>query len=84
MCMTMPWQPIPAPTSAPSGTFVEVLWGQPEQKNGARVVLMGAGFIGCIIMEALVAREVELLRARLAERKGQSVARQSSLLLPLL
>lgn len=27
---------------------------------GARVVLMGAGFIGCIILEALVARGVEL------------------------
>jgi hypothetical protein len=26
------WQPIPAPTSVPSGTFVEELCGQPEQK----------------------------------------------------
>ena len=31
---TMPWQPMPPPTSAPSGTLVPVLWGQPEQKNG--------------------------------------------------
>ncbi len=29
-------------------------------RPGARVVLMGAGFIGCIIMEALVARKVRL------------------------
>ena len=33
---TMPWQPMPPPTSAPSGTLVLVLWGQPEQKNGLR------------------------------------------------
>ena len=34
--LTMPWQPMPAPTSDPSGTSVPVLWGQPEQKNGVR------------------------------------------------
>ena len=28
----MVWQPMPAPTAAPSGTLVERLWGQPEQK----------------------------------------------------
>lgn len=33
---TMAWQPIPPPTSAPSGTMAEVLWGQPEQKYGVR------------------------------------------------
>ena len=36
MKLTMPWQPMPAPTSEPSGTRVPVLWGQPEQKNGVR------------------------------------------------
>ena len=30
------WQPIPAPTSVPSGVGVELLCGQPEQKNGVR------------------------------------------------
>ena len=35
--VTMPWQPIPAPTAAPSGTLVPVLWGHPEQKNGVRL-----------------------------------------------
>ena len=29
-------------------------------KPGSRVVLMGAGFIGCIVLEALVARKVDL------------------------
>ena len=32
----MKWQPMPAPAIEPSGTFVEVLCGQPEQKNGVR------------------------------------------------
>ena len=36
MKLTMPWQPIPAPTSDPSGTSVPVLCGHPEQKNGVR------------------------------------------------
>jgi hypothetical protein len=33
----MPWQPIPPPATLPSGTSVEVLCGQPEQKLGMRV-----------------------------------------------
>ena len=33
---TMMWQPIPSPTSWSSSARVEMLWGQPEQKNGAR------------------------------------------------
>ena len=37
-------------------------------KPGSRVVLMGAGFIGCIILEALVARKVELTVVELADR----------------
>ena len=34
---------------------------------GSRVVLMGAGFIGCIVLEALVARKVELTVIEMAE-----------------
>ena len=34
--VTRKWQPIPARDSDPSGTFVELLCGQPEQKCGAR------------------------------------------------
>ena len=36
--------------------------------RGSRVVLMGAGFIGCIILEALVARGVDLTVVELADR----------------
>jgi hypothetical protein len=32
MSSTIVWQPMPPPTSAPSGARVEVLWGHPEQK----------------------------------------------------
>lgn len=35
---------------------------------GARVVLMGAGFIGCIIMESLVRRGVELTVVEMGDR----------------
>ena len=36
--------------------------------EGSRVVLMGAGFIGCIILEALAARKVELTVIEMEER----------------
>jgi NADPH-dependent 2,4-dienoyl-CoA reductase/sulfur reductase-like enzyme len=36
--------------------------------SGARVVLMGAGFIGCIVLEALAARGVEITVIEMAER----------------
>ncbi|MDP1692648.1 MAG: FAD-dependent oxidoreductase [Burkholderiaceae bacterium] len=36
--------------------------------QGARVLLMGAGFIGCIIMEALAARGVQLTVVEMGER----------------
>jgi NAD(P)H-nitrite reductase large subunit len=37
-------------------------------KPGARVVLMGAGFIGCIILEALASRGVELTVIEMEDR----------------
>lgn len=37
-------------------------------ERGSRVVLMGAGFIGCIVMEALVARGVKLTVVEMADR----------------
>jgi NADPH-dependent 2,4-dienoyl-CoA reductase/sulfur reductase-like enzyme len=39
-----------------------------RMKPGARVLQMGAGFIGCIIMEALAAREVELSVVEMGNR----------------
>ena len=40
-------------------------------KPGARVLQLGAGFIGCIIMEALVARGVRLSVVEMADRMEQ-------------
>ena len=37
-------------------------------KNGSRVVLMGAGFIGCIVLEAMVARGVDLTIVEMEDR----------------
>ena len=37
-------------------------------KKGSRVVQMGAGFIGCIILEALAARGVELVVVEMGDR----------------
>ena len=39
-----------------------------KARAGSRVVLMGAGFIGCIVLEALVSRGVELTVVELADR----------------
>lgn len=39
-----------------------------KTKEGSRVVLMGAGFIGCIVLEALAARKVELTVIEMADR----------------
>src|SRR4051794_23286669 len=35
--LAMKWQPMPASALEPSGTLVDVLCGQPEQKYGVRV-----------------------------------------------
>jgi len=37
-------------------------------KKGSRVVLMGAGFIGCIVLEALAARDVQLTVVEMEDR----------------
>ena len=39
----MPWQPMPALAMEPSGSTVERLCGQPEQKYGWRARVSGAG-----------------------------------------
>ncbi len=39
-----------------------------QTREGSRVVLLGAGFIGCIILEALVARKVKLTVIEMADR----------------
>ena len=45
MRVTRPWQPMPEPTSSPSGTLVPVECGQPEQKYGVRVGRMSSFFL---------------------------------------
>ena len=37
-------------------------------KKGSRVLQMGAGFIGCIIMEALAERGVDLVVVEMGDR----------------
>ena len=39
-----------------------------DARPGSRVVLMGAGFIGCIVLEALAARGVDLVVVEMADR----------------
>ena len=39
-----------------------------QAKPGSKVVLMGAGFIGCIVLEALAARKVDLTVIEMADR----------------
>ena len=43
MPMAMPWQPMPAAATLPSGTTVERLCGQPEQKKAVRASVSGLG-----------------------------------------
>ncbi len=43
MVSAMPWQPMPAAAIEPSGTTVERLCGQPEQKYGWRDSVSAAG-----------------------------------------
>ena len=54
---------------------VENCWTLPDARRilagtqpGSRVVLMGAGFIGCIVLEALAARGVDLVVVEMADR----------------
>ncbi len=39
-----------------------------DAKEGSRVVLLGAGFIGCIVLEALAARKVQLTVVEMEDR----------------
>ena len=43
MVRAIEWQPMPPPASEPSGTTVERLCGQPEQKKDLRATASGAG-----------------------------------------
>ena len=67
--------PIKPPIEGVDSEGVENCWTLAEArrilaraKPGSRVVLMGAGFIGCIVLEALVARGVDLVVIEMADR----------------
>jgi NAD(P)H-nitrite reductase large subunit len=63
--------PIPGidlPGVHPCWTLADAKAIMARATKGSRVVLMGAGFIGCIIMEALAARDVDLVVVEMGER----------------
>lgn len=67
--------PIKPPIEGMDAEGVENCWTLPDArrilagaKPGDRVVLMGAGFIGCIVLEALAARGVDLVVVEMADR----------------
>lgn len=49
-----------------------------KAKSGSNVVLMGAGFIGCIILEALVSRDVNLTVVEMEDRMVPRMMDQNS------
>lgn len=67
--------PVRPPVEGMDQAGVHHCWTLEDARNiarlaspGSRVVLMGAGFIGCIIMEALVEREVQLTVVEMGDR----------------
>jgi NADPH-dependent 2,4-dienoyl-CoA reductase/sulfur reductase-like enzyme len=63
--------PIPGadgPLVHPCWTLADARAIMQHAKKGARVLQMGAGFIGCIIMEALAARGVKLTVVEMGDR----------------
>ena len=67
--------PVKPPIEGMDSEGVENCWTLADARRilagaepGARVVLMGAGFIGCIVLEALAARGVDLVVVEMADR----------------
>ena len=67
--------PVKPPIEGMDSEGVENCWTLPDARRilagtepGSRVVLMGAGFIGCIVLEALAARGVDLVVVEMADR----------------
>ena len=57
-----------SPACAPAGRWTMRAPSRSCATKGARVLQMGAGFIGCIIMEALAARGVQLTVVEMGDR----------------
>ena len=69
----MKWQPMPASARLPSGTRVEVLCGQPEQKYGARCVLASGTSAQAFERFASRARRWSQRRAWSTPRRSQAL-----------
>ena len=65
---TPPIPGIDGPGVHPCWTLADARAIQRLARPGARVVQMGAGFIGCIILEALAARDVKLTIVEMGDR----------------
>ena len=66
--MSPPIPGIDTPDVHPCWTLADARAIISKAKRGQRVVQMGAGFIGCIIMEALASRGVELTVVEMGDR----------------
>jgi NADPH-dependent 2,4-dienoyl-CoA reductase/sulfur reductase-like enzyme len=66
--MSPPIPGIDSPDVHPCWTLADARAIQAKARKGQRVVQMGAGFIGCIIMEALASRGVELTVVEMGDR----------------
>ena len=67
--------PVRPPVEGLDSPFVQTCWTMQDARNilqlakpGARVLQMGAGFIGCIILEALAQRGVKLSVVEMGDR----------------
>ncbi len=67
--------PVKPPISGLDSPFVQTCWTMNDARNilqltkpGARALQMGAGFIGCIILEALAQRGVKLTVVEMGDR----------------
>src|SRR5439155_20683234 len=62
--IAMTWQPMPAVARLPSGTLVEVLCGQPEQKYGTRfsVILVFASAVSLALIQSTRERILSIVR----------------------
>src|ERR1700675_5050590 len=76
----MKWQPMPAIARLPSGTLVEGLCGQPEQKYGVRLI----GETACIwlacrpLNQSALARSISAISGLRLSRKSRSVSELAS------
>jgi NAD(P)H-nitrite reductase large subunit len=66
--MSPPIPGIDSPDVHPCWTLADARAIQAKARTGQRVVQMGAGFIGCIIMEALASRGVQLTVVEMGDR----------------